>query len=51
MSHLSSHFYQGGWELDEDIELAAARETLEEAGVIGLLGVSFYYQLHSRTIS
>ncbi|KAL3835394.1 hypothetical protein ACJIZ3_010130 [Penstemon smallii] len=31
-------FPKGGWELDEDIELAAARETLEEAGVIGLLG-------------
>ncbi|GER45527.1 Nudix hydrolase, partial [Striga asiatica] len=25
----------GGWELDEDIELAALRETLEEAGVTG----------------
>ncbi|KAG8388149.1 hypothetical protein BUALT_Bualt02G0095900 [Buddleja alternifolia] len=31
-------FPKGGWELDENIELAAARETLEEAGVIGLLG-------------
>ncbi|GER45571.1 nudix hydrolase homolog 17 [Striga asiatica] len=31
-------FPKGGWELDEDIELAASRETLEEAGVIGLLG-------------
>lgn len=30
--------HQGGWELDEDIELAAGRETLEEAGVVGLLG-------------
>ncbi|KAL0415553.1 UNVERIFIED_CONTAM: Nudix hydrolase 17, mitochondrial [Sesamum latifolium] len=31
-------FPKGGWELDEDIELAASRETLEEAGVVGLLG-------------
>lgn len=31
-------FPKGGWELDEDIELAASRETLEEAGVTGLLG-------------
>ncbi|XP_073023551.1 nudix hydrolase 18, mitochondrial-like [Primulina eburnea] len=30
-------FPKGGWELDEDIELAASRETIEEAGVIGLL--------------
>ncbi|KAL0354995.1 UNVERIFIED_CONTAM: Nudix hydrolase 17, mitochondrial [Sesamum radiatum] len=30
-------FPKGGWELDEDIELAASRETLEEAGVVGLL--------------
>lgn len=34
--------YQGGWEIDEDIQLAASRETLEEAGVIGLLGVSIF---------
>ncbi|GFP82608.1 nudix hydrolase 17 mitochondrial [Phtheirospermum japonicum] len=31
-------FPKGGWELDEDIELAAIRETLEEAGVIGSVG-------------
>ncbi|XP_051147646.1 nudix hydrolase 18, mitochondrial-like [Andrographis paniculata] len=31
-------FPKGGWELDEDIGLAASRETLEEAGVVGLLG-------------
>lgn len=31
-------FPKGGWELDEDIELAAARETLEEGGVVGLIG-------------
>lgn len=30
-------FPKGGWELDEDIRMAAARETIEEAGVIGLL--------------
>ncbi|XP_022841497.1 nudix hydrolase 18, mitochondrial-like isoform X2 [Olea europaea var. sylvestris] len=34
----SMMFPKGGWEIDEDIELAASRETLEEAGVIGLLG-------------
>ena len=26
---------KGGWEVDETLEAAAARETLEEAGVIG----------------
>ncbi|CAA0806887.1 Nudix hydrolase 17- mitochondrial [Striga hermonthica] len=31
-------FPKGGWELDEDIELAALRETLEEAGVTGSIG-------------
>ncbi|EPS62936.1 hypothetical protein M569_11854, partial [Genlisea aurea] len=31
-------FPKGGWELDEDIELAASRETLEEAGVVGSIG-------------
>lgn len=36
---------QGGWELDENIELAASRETLEEAGVIGSLGVSIVMNL------
>lgn len=29
---------QGGWELDEDIETAALRETIEEAGVLGDVG-------------
>ncbi|KAG6410435.1 hypothetical protein SASPL_128495 [Salvia splendens] len=33
----SMMFPKGGWELDEEIELAALRETLEEAGVIGSL--------------
>ncbi|XP_073015368.1 nudix hydrolase 17, mitochondrial-like [Primulina eburnea] len=30
-------FPKGGWELDEDIRMAASRETIEEAGVLGLL--------------
>lgn len=29
---------KGGWEIDEDIEESAIRETFEEAGVIGVLG-------------
>jgi diphosphoinositol-polyphosphate diphosphatase len=28
-------FPKGGWELDESLEEAASRESLEEAGVIG----------------
>ncbi|XP_052205497.1 nudix hydrolase 17, mitochondrial [Diospyros lotus] len=28
-------FPKGGWELDESVEEAASRETLEEAGVVG----------------
>lgn len=32
--------YQGGWELDESMEEAAIRETMEEAGVLGEVGVS-----------
>ena len=31
---------QGGWEADETVEAAAARETVEEAGVRGNLEVS-----------
>ena len=31
---------QGGWETDETVEDAAARETVEEAGVRGQLEVS-----------
>lgn len=31
---------QGGWEADETVEAAAARETVEEAGVRGSLEVS-----------
>ncbi|PIN10474.1 Diadenosine and diphosphoinositol polyphosphate phosphohydrolase [Handroanthus impetiginosus] len=31
-------FPKGGWELDENIQVAASRETLEEAGVVGTLG-------------
>ncbi|CAL5215223.1 unnamed protein product [Lathyrus oleraceus] len=30
-------FPKGGWELDESLEQAACRESLEEAGVIGLV--------------
>lgn len=30
---------QGGWETDEEVEAAAARETVEEAGVRGRLEV------------
>jgi len=30
---------QGGWELDESVEEAACRESLEEAGVTGLVEV------------
>lgn len=30
---------QGGWEADETVEAAAARETVEEAGVRGALEV------------
>jgi 8-oxo-dGTP pyrophosphatase MutT (NUDIX family) len=30
---------QGGWELDESLEEAACRESLEEAGVIGIVEV------------
>ncbi|EIE22853.1 hypothetical protein COCSUDRAFT_42441 [Coccomyxa subellipsoidea C-169] len=32
-------FPKGGWETDEDVEAAAARETIEEAGVRGRLEV------------
>lgn len=31
---------QGGWELDESVEEAACRESLEEAGVLGNVEVS-----------
>ena len=29
---------KGGWEMDEDLEVSAIRETFEEAGVLGILG-------------
>jgi diphosphoinositol-polyphosphate diphosphatase len=32
-------FPKGGWELDESLEEAASRESLEEAGVIGKVEV------------
>ena len=31
--------FQGGWELDESLEQAACRESLEEAGVVGKVEV------------
>lgn len=34
-------YVQGGWELDESVEEAACRESLEEAGVLGIIEVSF----------
>lgn len=34
-------FYQGGWEDDETVLEAASREAIEEAGVKGILRVSF----------
>lgn len=35
-------FPKGGWEIDESMEQAALRETLEEAGVVGNVEVSIY---------
>ena len=37
---LSAINLQGGWEMDESMEEAAMRETLEEVGVIGSVEVS-----------
>ena len=37
---------QGGWEADETVEAAAARETVEEAGVRGVLEVSLQHCQH-----
>ena len=37
---------QGGWELDESLEEAASRESLEEAGVLGNVEVSLFYIQH-----
>lgn len=34
--------YQGGWELDESLEQAALRESIEEAGVLGNVEVSIF---------
>lgn len=34
---------QGGWEIDESLEEAASRESLEEAGVLGKVEV-----IHSK---
>jgi 8-oxo-dGTP pyrophosphatase MutT (NUDIX family) len=38
---------KGGWEMDEELEESAIRETYEEAGVIGVLGPKlseFHYE-------
>lgn len=32
-------FPKGGWELDESVEEAASRESVEEAGVLGIVEV------------
>lgn len=34
-------FFQGGWEIDESVEEAASRESLEEAGVLGIVQVLY----------
>lgn len=42
---------QGGWETDESITEAASRETLEEAGVRGIVQVYFslcFSKIHLR---
>jgi 8-oxo-dGTP pyrophosphatase MutT (NUDIX family) len=39
---MPSFDYQGGWEDDEEIHDAACREAIEEAGVKGILSVSFF---------
>lgn len=36
-------FDQGGWDLDESVEEAACRESLEEAGVLGNVEVGKFY--------
>jgi len=42
------HLLQGGWENDETVEEAAAREAIEEAGVRGDLVVRFQ-NTHTHT--
>ncbi|KAJ8747718.1 hypothetical protein K2173_012668 [Erythroxylum novogranatense] len=37
-------FPKGGWELDESVEQAAARESLEEAGVLGKVEDRYIYE-------
>lgn len=43
--------YQGGWELDESVEEAASRESLEEAGVRGNVEVSEFCHFLEYLIS
>lgn len=43
--HFLELYYQGGWELDESMEEAADRETFEEAGVLGEIGVSIFLNI------
>ncbi len=43
----SNESLQGGWEADETVEAAAARETVEEAGVRGVLEVTVVMSLTS----
>ena len=45
------HVVQGGWETDEDVESAAARETVEEAGVRGRLEVSCPESLYTAIVA
>lgn len=37
---LTNTILQGGWEIDESIKEAASRESVEEAGVTGVVEVS-----------
>lgn len=46
MNHL-----QGGWELDESVEEAACRESLEEAGVLGDVQVDNNFQVTVRMVT
>ena len=39
LDRINNSIWQGGWEDDEDVYQAASRETLEEAGVKGVIHV------------